>query len=315
MLPFHGDLLARMGQLPFAVLGATTLYALARRLGAAREHALYPAAFFLLSRPVLEQAIGANVDLICAAMFLTTLYLGIVAVDRDTRRDWMIWGVSFGLYAGSKYVALMYVPILLSIVIARGLRVRAAWALPGIAALAAPWYLRNWIVAGSPIYPATLKIAGITIARGAYDRAAMLNTVFHSTDLGLVVEGEERQPRSIGGDAQGSSPHPQAAGLGSGGLIDALGVRLVEQRPVDGPQHVRIADRRQQHPLACGDAQQLARRGVGEDEPPAGQVVALGPRDHQYGVRQGVHQGRIEADVSGRQGDSPCACTLASPVV
>jgi len=186
MLPFHGDLLARMGQLPFAVLGATTLFALARRLGAAREHALYPAAFFLLSRPVLEQAIGANVDLICAAMFLTTLYLGIVAVDRDKPRDWMIWGVSFGLFAGSKYVALMYAPILLSIVVARGLRVRAAWALPGLAALGAPWYLRNWIVAGSPIYPATLKIAGLTIARGAFDRAAMLNTVFHSTDLGLL---------------------------------------------------------------------------------------------------------------------------------
>lgn len=186
MLPFHGDLLARMGQLPFAVLGAATLFALARRLGAAREHAWYPAAFFLLSRPVLEQAIGANVDLICAAMFLTTLYLGIVAVDRDEPRDWMIWGVSFGLYAGSKYVALMYVPILLSIVIARWLRVRAAWGLPGIAALGAPWYLRNWIVAGSPIYPATLKIAGVTIARGAFDRAAMLNTVFHSTDLSLL---------------------------------------------------------------------------------------------------------------------------------
>jgi hypothetical protein len=186
MLPFHGDLLARMGQLPFAVLGAVTLFALARHLGAAREHAVYPAAFFLLSRPVLETAIGANVDLICAAMFLATLYLGVVAVDRDEPRDWLIWGASFGLYAGSKYVALMYVPILLSIVIARGLRVRAAWALPGIAALGAPWYLRNWIAAGSPIYPATLKIAGVTVARGAFDRAAMLNTVFHSTDLGLL---------------------------------------------------------------------------------------------------------------------------------
>jgi hypothetical protein len=33
--------------------------------------------------------------------------------------------------------------------------------------------------------------------------------------------------------------------------------------------------------------------------------VALGAGDHQYGVRQGVHQGRIEVGVSARQGDSP----------
>jgi hypothetical protein len=186
MLPFHGDLLARMGQLPFCVLGAVTLYALSRRLGATPEQSVYPPAFFVLSRPVLEQAIGANVDLICAAMFLTSLYLGVVAADRNEPRDWILWGISFGLFLGTKYVALMYAPVLLLLVVARGPRIRAAWALPGIAAFGLPWYARNWIVAGSPIYPATLKIAGLTLARGAFDRAAMLNTVFHSTDLALL---------------------------------------------------------------------------------------------------------------------------------
>ena len=186
MLPFHGDLLARIGQLPFCLLGAATLYALARRVGAAPAHAIFPSVFFMLSRPVLEQAIGANVDLICAAMFLTSLYLGIVAVDRNEPRAWALWGVSVGLYAGTKYVALMYVPILLLLVLARGLRVRAAWALPGVVAFGLPWYARNWIVAGSPIYPASLRVAGITLARGAFDRAAMLDTVFHSSDIRLL---------------------------------------------------------------------------------------------------------------------------------
>src|SRR5262249_39366269 len=60
MAPFHGDGLARLGQLPFALLLATTLYALARRLGAPPPHAVYPAVFLLLSRPILEEAIGAN---------------------------------------------------------------------------------------------------------------------------------------------------------------------------------------------------------------------------------------------------------------
>ena len=185
MVPFHGDLLARIGQLPFALLAATTLYLLARRLGATREAAVYPPAFLLLSRPILEQAIGANVDLICAALFTTSLYLGIVAVDRNQRRDWIFWGVSLGLYWGTKYVALAYTPIFLLLAVAKRPRWRALWALPGILAFAAPWYARNWLVAGSPIYPASLGFAGVTLARGAFDRQAMLNTVFHTNDIRL----------------------------------------------------------------------------------------------------------------------------------
>src|SRR5262249_30616701 len=128
MLPVHGDLLARLGQLPFWLLGALTLYALARRLGAERQHAVYPGLFFLLSRPVFEQAVGANVDLICAAMFLTSLYLGTVAVERNESREWILCGVSVGLYCGTKYVALVYTPVLLLLAVARGFRTKALWA-------------------------------------------------------------------------------------------------------------------------------------------------------------------------------------------
>src|SRR5262249_22178628 len=156
MLPFHGDVLARMGQLPFWLVAGITMYALGRRFGAPSDHAAYPAAFFMLSRPIVEQAIGADVDLIGAAMFLMSLYLGLVAVDRDSRGDWVLWGVSAGLFAGTKYVALVYTPVLALLVLARGWRPRTLWAIPGLAAFALPWYLRNWIVAGSPIYPASL---------------------------------------------------------------------------------------------------------------------------------------------------------------
>jgi hypothetical protein len=185
MLPVHGDLLARLGQLPFWLLGSLTLYALARRLGAERQHAIYPALFFLLSRPVFEQAVGANVDLICAAMFLTSVYLGIAAVERNEATEWMLWGVSVGLYCGTKYVALVYTPVLLLLAVARGFRAKALWAVPGLLAFALPWYARNWLVAGSPIYPASLQIGGMTIASGAFNRAAMFNTVFHTDDVRL----------------------------------------------------------------------------------------------------------------------------------
>ena len=185
MLPFHGDLLARIGQLPFLLLAGTTLYAIARRSGVAPAHAAYAPMFLFLARPVVEQAVGADVDLVCAAMFLTSLYLGIVAVDSDRKRDWAMWGVSVGLYLGSKYLAVVYLGVLLLLPLVRGVRRKALWALPGLALFALPWYARNWIVAGSPLYPSSIRVFGVLIARGAFSREAMNNSVFHITSLRL----------------------------------------------------------------------------------------------------------------------------------
>ena len=185
MLPWHSDAIARMGQLPFALFGALAVYAIARRMDRSPAEAVYPSAFFLLSRPIAEQMVGANVDLICASFFAAAMYFTIVAVHDDRRCDWTLAGIAIGLYAGTKYLALVYLPVLVLLACARGVRRRALWAIPGIVAFALPWYARNWIVAGSPIYPASLAVGGVTIARGAFTRAAMMNTIFHTTDVGL----------------------------------------------------------------------------------------------------------------------------------
>jgi len=186
MLPFHGDLLARIGQVPFYLLGAGVLYMLARRFGAAPDHAMYPSVFFLAAPRIAEQATGANVDLICAVMLAASLAFGIIAVDRDRRRDWLFLGITLGLFVGTKYLALVYAPLFLVLPFIRGLRPRALWAIPGLLMLGAPWYLRNWIAAGSPIYPSSLAIGGVTIARGAFSHAALTHSAFHSTDVTVL---------------------------------------------------------------------------------------------------------------------------------
>jgi len=186
MLPLHSDALARIGQVPFYVLGAIVSNLLALRCGASRAHAAYAPTFFLIAPPIVEQAVGANVDLIAAVMFVSALWLSLVAIDSDRRRDWVLWGVASGLFVGTKYLAVVYLPVLIGVTLLRGIRLRALWGIPGIVALSLPWYLRNWIVAGSPLYPATFTIAGVTIGRGAYTHAAMLQSFMHTTEPRLL---------------------------------------------------------------------------------------------------------------------------------
>jgi hypothetical protein len=148
-------------------------------------HAAWAVLFLCLLRPVVEQAVGADVDLVCTAMFLSSLSLGLAAADRGRTADWLLWGVSLGLYLGTKYLALIYLPVLLVPALHRSGRARAFWGIPGMVIFAGPWYLRNWLIAGSPIYPASLSLAGVTLAHGAYTREALNHSVFHLTTVGL----------------------------------------------------------------------------------------------------------------------------------
>src|SRR5438045_3901923 len=187
-------LAARVGHRPCCLLIAAALYALARGLGAPPPPAAYVPACALLSRPIVEQAVGADVDLVCWSMLLTALYLGFVAIESNDAAEWALGGVVVGLYAGTKYVSLVYAPVLVAQAAigmrwkgGRATRSRAMLrALPGLLAFGAPWYLRNWIVAGSPIYPSSLTVAGVTLAPGAYTHAAMNHSLFHTTDPRLL---------------------------------------------------------------------------------------------------------------------------------
>jgi len=187
MTPFHGDLLARAAQIPLFALAALALYGIARRAGAPAARAIYPAAFLLGGRRLLENAVGADVDIVFLAMFLAAVLLGFIAAERNRRSDWIVWGLAVGLCCGTKFVALVYAPLWLVICGVRGVRPRALWALPGLIVLAMPWYLRNWIAAGSPIYPSSLTVAGLTLARGAFTHAAMTNSIFHVDDPRLLA--------------------------------------------------------------------------------------------------------------------------------
>jgi len=176
------DALAKIGQFPFLVLAALSLLLLSRRLGRGEWTTYLPALTFALVPWAFVQAAGANVDLMLAACLLAALALAIEYAHEPRFSYAALAGAALGMAAGVKFLALAYALLIalpsLALLWKHG-RARAvlAWALP-LLACGAPWYLRNWIVAGNPLFPAEFLWFA-----GAYGRAAMLASPFHAPNL------------------------------------------------------------------------------------------------------------------------------------
>jgi hypothetical protein len=71
------------------------------------------------------------------------------------------------------------------------LRSRAALAALGAAVAAGGfWYVRDLVVAGNPVFPATVKLGGATLFPGLYDGALLRTSQYHVpvTDLGALAD-------------------------------------------------------------------------------------------------------------------------------
>jgi 4-amino-4-deoxy-L-arabinose transferase-like glycosyltransferase len=163
LAPLRSDLLAGVGQLPLAALGALAIGATVRERGAPRAAALGAALAFLLVPEIWQQAPTAMVDLGMASLLLASLPF-IVRLARlphgATRGDLIGLGAALGLAAGAKYVgALLALPFAVAGALAawrgragsRDLAVAAA-----VASIAGGvWPVRNLIATGNPFYPVT----------------------------------------------------------------------------------------------------------------------------------------------------------------
>lgn len=165
-LAFGSDTFAQVLHLAFGGLTALTLWSLARRYfdGAT---AWLACAIFLATPLVIVWSRVANVDLPLAAFLLLTLLALLRAGDpglaTPAATRWALLAGAFGGTAlATKYQALFAVPLLGLLALADALRARRGWREPlargaafwGAAiAIAAPWYLKNWILLGNPLWP------------------------------------------------------------------------------------------------------------------------------------------------------------------
>ncbi|HET8629340.1 MAG TPA: glycosyltransferase family 39 protein [Thermomicrobiales bacterium] len=165
-LAFGSLVFGQLLHLAFGGVTALALWALARRRfdGPTAWLAL---AVFLATPLVTVWARVADVDLALACYVLLMLAAALRAYDDDAgpaaRRWLLLAGVCGGLALGTKYQALFVVPVLALLFaidgawrLRRGVRAVAgdiAVFLGAAAVVAAPWYAKNWLALGNPLWP------------------------------------------------------------------------------------------------------------------------------------------------------------------
>jgi len=146
----------------FVTFGMLLLIAasLAKRTGLDSNGAWWVAALVATMPTVYSGSVGCFVDGIYAAFVLAAIRIG---VDAKRTRDWAIFGGFCGLAMGTKYTGVLALPILTLCAVWLRARVEAKdWrdnlkavvvAISMSCVVAGPYYLRNWISLGCPIYP------------------------------------------------------------------------------------------------------------------------------------------------------------------
>ncbi|MBC8108738.1 MAG: hypothetical protein H7Z14_19295, partial [Anaerolineae bacterium] len=172
--PMGNDILARGVETPALGMLFFVLLQLCRVLGASVRIAAIIALAGCCSRPLINQVFLAKDDLFVAAFFGAA----VVAMTKQRLQDPLgavRLGIALGLLFATKYTALLGLPILLLMIDApRGAGWRArqyATVLVVALVLAGPWFLRNWIIAGNPVFPIAVKIGSITIFHGMFTPA------------------------------------------------------------------------------------------------------------------------------------------------
>ena len=160
--------------LPAGFLGVAALGTL---LGASRRAALCAAICYLLVPVNICQSFSTFVDSAYASCVVAVLALLVHSFNRGpTVMGSLATGAGLGLAMGVKSSGLALLVLSLMLfgfriaTAASGVRRQHVFAL-GVAGLMAflvggAWYLRNWIMTGSPLYPAGLTVAGWSVFPG-----------------------------------------------------------------------------------------------------------------------------------------------------
>jgi hypothetical protein len=171
LAPMGNDVLGKFAQAPAMFVVLLGMIQLCRAMGTRPAVGAIIGIAAVCSRPFISQSTIAKDDLWLAAFFL----MAMVGCSRPRLQDRIgpyRLGAAIGMFFAIKYTALFTLPIFVLVIDAP---FRAKWrarqwgiAIGSAVLLAGPWYLRNWILTGNPLYPTDVTIGGITIFHGMF---------------------------------------------------------------------------------------------------------------------------------------------------
>ena len=170
------DRLVELAHLPFGLLGALAIAAIARRHGARTAHAVAAGVAWLTYPAVFMQLPTNYPDVASAALLLTAAAFVLGPMDR-TRI--LLAAVAIGLFLGSKPQAAIATALVLLVLTVRAYRAgfRAVIPVAAIVALVlgAESYVVNLVRHGNPVWPVRLSLGPINLP-GRYGMSDLLQS-------------------------------------------------------------------------------------------------------------------------------------------
>lgn len=172
--PLKSVFLADLGQAPFFILAFLSVYGISRKLELGNKYSFYAAALFFIIPNFFKQLQIAYVDVMVAALFLSSLNILLLLNREFSLRNALLFGFSLGLFLSVKtvslpYAALLFLPFLFLSVKKRARPHIFLISTAVVAAIGGFSYIKNFIETGNPLYPLALRLSGITVFKGVID--------------------------------------------------------------------------------------------------------------------------------------------------
>jgi hypothetical protein len=142
-------------------LSAVPVYGLGREL-AGRTPGAVAALLWVGQGMFLWEATGAFPEAIGGGLVALAVWHLVCFARAGAAADPALAGIALGAAASTKYHALLFVPVLAvaAVVLEPRRRLRALTVFGAGAAIALPWYVKNLVVTGNPLYPLAASVFG-----------------------------------------------------------------------------------------------------------------------------------------------------------
>jgi len=203
MFPLGHDLFGHSSQFFLVALSVLCLTAISEELGLGKPASLVPALFFISIPLVMREATTAHSDFFLTAQLLAFFTFVSARLNRKAGAE-ILAAISLGLLAGSKYLALSHLPLLIPgmvIMLRPWPRPRRLLAMIILCLAGGYWYMRNWAMTGNPLFPLQVELGPHVVFAGAYTREIMNNWIYKIVSarqlLAIITDGPRPEFQTV----------------------------------------------------------------------------------------------------------------------